>query len=457
MLIKTLLIIALQFVNLTLGLNILMSSKDSWVSKNTRHLYAGLKAEGHDVRLIAPLNNNGHLNDASIANEKSTSSKREQDGQDGQREILNGGDFGHLLPVHQKYYKTIKQLNNLPRGAKNVILKKDLTNMEEKTNLVYNNYFGQDPLDKSVWYVNASPLESLLIAFDILLPQFEPDFKPDLVLLGPDEGLSLTSSTASQQPLFQENHPNSDNGLDSMMRLAMLKKYPVIGVSTGDDHHIYFQDENFFNIQQGVLSKHLLKKNIFTKNIKFINSRVIELINKLKASNEAMLPENVALNVNFPSINHDVSHCTTSWKDKNNNNPTFKQVVYDKKYDHSKHNILPKYELVNDTIRVVGEYSVTADEDVEQQTFVDKKSYYYSHILRRDTSTDATTDTELNSIETSGNPSQDYSDNDDINQIMSNIDELNVLKNCGISVSVNHLIKGNGLDKDFFDLESLFN
>lgn len=456
MLIKTLLIIALQFVNLTLGLNILMSSKDSWVSKNTRHLYAGLKAEGHDVRLIAPLNNNGHFNDANLANEESASSKREQEEQDEQREIVNGGDFGHLLPVHQKYYKTIKELNNLPRGAKNVILKKDLNSVEE-TNVVSNNYFGQDPLDKSVWYVNASPLESLLIAFDVLLPQFDPEFKPDLVLLGPDEGLSLTPTTASQQPLFQENHPNSDNGLDSMMRLAMLKKYPVIGVSTGDDHHIYFQDENFFNIQQSVLSKQLLKKNVFTKNIKFINSRVIDLINKLKTSNEAILPENMALNVNFPSMNHDVSHCTTSWKNKNSNDPTFKQVVYDKKYQHSKNNILPKYELVNDTIHIVGKYSVRVDEDVEEQTFVDKKSYYYSHILRRATSLDATIDSESPSSQTSENPSQDYSDNDDINQIMSNIDELNVLKNCGISVSVNHLIKGNGLDKGFFDLESLFN
>lgn len=447
MLIKILLVIALQFVNLTLGLNILMSSKDSWVSKNTRHLYAGLKAEGHNVRLIAPLNNNGHINDAGLA---SGASKREQGDQGEQREILNGGDFGHLLPVHQKYYKAINKLNNLPRGAKNVILKKDLESAGDKSaETVSNNYFGQDPLDESVWYVNASPLESLLIAFDVLLPQFEPDFKPDLVLLGPDEGLSLTPSTASNQPLFHEKHPNSDNGLDSMMRLTMLKKYPVIGVSTGDDHHIYFQDENFFNIQQNVLSKQLLKKNVFTKNIKFINGKVIDLINKLTTSEQGILPENVALNVNFPSINHDVSHCTTSWKNKNNNDPNFQQVVYDKKYDHSKHNILPKYELINNTIHIVGEYSVNIDEDAEQQTFVDKKSYYYSHILRRSSSTDSLT-------EPSG-VNQDYSDNDDINQIMSNIDELNVLKNCGISVSVNHLIKGNGLGKDFFDLESLFN
>lgn len=448
MLIKTLLVIALQFVNLTLGLNILMSSKDSWVSKNTRHLYAGLKAEGHNVRLIAPLNNNGHINDAGLASEGNGASKREQGEQEEQREILNGGDFGHLLPVHQKYYKAIKKLNNLPRGAKNVISKKDLESADGKSaETISNNYFGQDPLDESVWYVNASPLESLLIAFDVLLPQFEPDFKPDLVVLGPDEGLSLTPSTASHQPLFHENHPNPDNSLDSMMRLTMLKKYPVIGVSTGDDHHIYFQDENFFNIQQNVLSKQLLKKNVFTKNIKFINGRVIDLINKLTTSEQGILPENVALNVNFPSINHDVSHCTTSWKNKNNNDPTFQQVVYDKKYDQSKHNILPKYEVVNDSIHIVGEYSVNIDEDAEQQTFVDKKSYYYSHILRR--STDSTT-------EPTG-VSQDYSDNDDINQIMSNIDELNVLKNCGISVSVNHLIKGNGLGKDFFDLESLFN
>lgn len=450
MLIKTLLVIALQFVNLTLGLNILMSSKNSWVSKNTRHLYAGLKAEGHNVKLIAPLNNNGHITEAGLASENNGASKREQGEQEEKREIVNGGDFGHLLPVHQKYYKTIKKLNNLPRGAKNVILKKDLENSDGRsTETVRNNYFGQDPLDESVWYVNASPLESLLIAFDVLLPQFEPDFKPDLVVLGPDEGLSLTPSTSSHQPLFHENHPNSDNVLDSMMRLTMLKKFPVIGVSTGDDHHIYFQDETFFNIQQNVLSKQLLKKNVFTKNIKFINARVIDLINKLTTSEQGILPENVALNVNFPSINHDVSHCTTSWKNKNNNDPTFKQVVYDKKYDHSKHNILPKYELVNDTIHIVGEYRVKIDEDAEQQTFVDKKSYYYSHILRRSSSTDSTT-------EPSG-VSQDYSDNDDINQIMSNIDELNVLKNCGISVSVNHLIKGHGLGKDFFDLESLFN
>lgn len=454
MLIKTLLIIVLQFVNLTLGLDILVSSKDSWVSKNTRHLYSGLKAEGHNVKLIAPLNHNGHTNDEGLAGESNRASKREQGGQ---REIVNGGDFGHLLPVHQKYYKTVKKLNNLPRGAKNVILKKHLDDAENDNSIkkISTNYFGQDPLDESIWYVNTSPLESLLIAFDVLLPQYEPDFKLDLVILGPDEGLSLTPSTANDQPLFFENHPSSDNVLDSMMRLAMLKKYPVIGVSTGDDHHIYFQDETFFNIQQNLLSKQLLKKNIFTKNIKFINKRVIEIINKLTASNEG-LPENVALNVNFPSINHDVSHCTTSPNNKNNNDPTFKQVVYDKKKTHIKHNVLPKYQLMNDSIVITGEYNVNIDEDAEQQTFVDKKSYYYSHILRRASSTGSTNETDSKSMETSVDPSQDYSDNDDLNQIMSNIDELKVLKNCDISVSVNHLIKGNGLDKDFFDLESLF-
>ena len=149
MLIKTLLVIALQFVNLTLGLNILMSSKNSWVSKNTRHLYAGLKAEGHNVKLIAPLNNNGHITEAGLASENNGASKREQGEQEEKREIVNGGDFGHLLPVHQKYYKTIKKLNNLPRGAKNVILKKDLENSDGgSTETVRNNYFGQDPFGR---------------------------------------------------------------------------------------------------------------------------------------------------------------------------------------------------------------------------------------------------------------------------------------------------------------------
>lgn len=448
MLTRTLFIIALQFVNLALGLNVLLSSKDSWVSKNTRHLYAELRDQGHNVKLVAPLNNGMHVNGGGLSSEETKDVKRDEAMH---REVVNGGDFGHLLPVHQTYYRTIKKLNSLPRGAKNVILKKHLDETEETTESAQNfnnNYFGHDPLDESIWYVNASPLETLLIAYDVLLPQFLPDFKPDLVILGPDEGLSLTPSVANELPLFHNNHPNMDDGLDAMMRLTMMKKYPVIGVSTGDDHHIYFQDENYFNIQQNVLSKQLSKKNVFTKNIKFINNKVVELINKLSASS-TILPENVSLNVNFPSMNHDVSHCTTSLKN-NVNNPKFQQVAYNKKNVPVKTNMLPKYELVDGRISINGNYDVNANlaQDIEQQTFVDKKSYYYSHILKREESSESTEAEGL---------SQDYSDNDDLNKIMNNIDELNVLKDCGISVSVNHLINGNGLDKDFLDLESLLN
>lgn len=453
MLRSTLLLLGLHFLSFSWGLNILLSTKDSWVSKNTRHLYRGLKDEGHNVKLIAPLYNNAEGFESS-ATEENKNGKREET-----NEIANGGDFGHLLPVHQTYYKTVKKLNQVPRGAKNVILKKDLETAEEpETSGKHNSKsFGQDPLDSSVWYVNASPLQTLLVAYDVILPQFCPEFKPDLVILGPDEGLSLTASTPKDQLLFQKDQ-YVETGLESMLLLSMIKKFPVIGFSTGDNHHIYYQDESYFNIQQDVLSKQLLKKNVFTKNIKFINKKVIEMISKLSESTGALLPESMALNVNFPSVNHDVSHCTTSTKNKNNNDPDFKQVVFNSKHTKAKVAQLPKYEVVNGDLEIIGFYDVeitSRDDEREEQTFVDKKSAYYNHIQNNARATEIIKLSSKEMQESEHNLPQDFSDNEDLNELMNNIDELNVLKSCGISVSVNHLTRGNGLSKEAFDIESL--
>ncbi|KAM9912964.1 hypothetical protein OXX80_014291 [Metschnikowia pulcherrima] len=88
-------------------------------------------------------------------------------------------------------------------GAKKVISEKASKEYEseferQKSKLVSERAYGQDPLNPNFWYVNGSPLEALSIAFNVILPKHRVDFKPDLVLLGPNEGLHLSHEFSSK-------------------------------------------------------------------------------------------------------------------------------------------------------------------------------------------------------------------------------------------------------------------
>lgn len=379
------------------ALNVLISSTDSWVLKNTRYLADSLRHEGHKVVLVAPLYNSPAHN----------------------ADLADGGDFGHLLPVHQTYYRNL-QLMNAPRGAKKVI--KGKSQGEVRTQK-----FGQDPMDADAWYVNSDPVSTLLVALDVVLPNYYGGFVPDVVVLGPNEGLASTpESSAAGKDLLDLSH---------MVRLAQLKNYTTISVSTEDLHHIYFQDERFFNPQAE--HKKGMKKNVFAKNMRFVNKRIGELVAKVSA-----VPAPFTLNVNFPSLNHPESRCFTR-KNARLVNPYFKQVVYE---DISVppallRTLLPAYELVNGELSQTGEYELSytgpSNDDTAESTFVDKRSSYYLERLG----------SELVLAFFSGS--------DKKKSVTENPFETAVLNSCQIAVTVSHLTAGNGLDASHLNLEKL--
>ncbi|ODV69120.1 hypothetical protein HYPBUDRAFT_136227 [Hyphopichia burtonii NRRL Y-1933] len=458
--------IIISYLSVTNALNILISSKDSWVSKNTRYLYQSLKEQNHSVILSAPL-----YHDPNSHQETNSPGKRS-----GATSTKDGGDFGHLLPVHQTYYKNNQKVSSLPKRAKNIIGKKDEEEFEAGiASTISTSSYGQDPLDHDIWYVNASPLNTLLITYDVLLPTYYPDFVPDLVILGPNEGLSLTDYNHPSDIFVDLEDHSYEDALESMIKLTQLKDFPVMAVSTEDNHHIYYQDEHFFKIQKPTLTESLKKKNAFAKNILFINEQISQLIDLL-FSKTSISKNQISLNINFPSMNHDQSNCFTSVSKKSSKNPKYKQASSKIMKNHSKHTIsIPNYILNHGEITSSGSYNITVDYpkdkdpkillqtnliDEPKSTFVDKRSYYYQQKVKLGSPS------EIAKIENSIAKrndenielTQSISDNEELNSLINNnIEEINVLKNCGISVSIGHLSLSDGVSEDIFRLLDLFN
>ncbi|RLV86093.1 hypothetical protein JA9_004958 [Meyerozyma sp. JA9] len=470
------LLIFLICANLALTLNILLSTSDSWVTKNVRHLKAALEAENHTIVAIAPIYDDmrfqnfvGDKNLVSISMLYNAHSRAKRSAQSA-RAITDGGDFGHLLPVHQNYYKHLKAMNSATGKKPGHSVHKDDDPQESAES---SDAFSQDPLDPTFWYINSVPASALLIGLDIILPQYYPDFKPDLVILGPQEGISYTPQGVS-------DHYES---IQAMAVISASQNYPTITVSCEDRHHVYYQDEHFFNPQQ---NKHKrFKNNVFSRNICFTNTQIVNLVTKLKgkAGHAGLLPPQVALNVIIPSINHDYSHCATSANPKAKLNPQFKQVVFQINTPPSTlPRLLPKYRLtdnriqksyqlkssgfeksVNNKDEVVGRVIEEASEEQEfyekgdSPTFVDKKSYYYLETLRNYAKHPWNvfySDSNIKEFQRGG--LDQLSDNDDLNSLLNNEDESAMLNNCHISVAVNHMTLGFGLGPEVFDVERLF-
>lgn len=425
------LLILLKVIEPVWGLNILLATRNSWVSLNVRYLHKALQEAGHNAILVGTLEENGDRS----TDEVGSLPKIRQDGKSS-----NSGDFGYLLPVHQKYYSVLKKLSEAPRGAKGVVKMRSET---DETPVISNEIYGQDPLDRTAWYVNMHAVSSLIVALDIILPEHLPEFTPDLILLGPNEGISMT-------PLTRDGDMADSNTFNSMIELSMLRGYPTMAVSSADINHIFFKDEKYFNVQYKELDKQLSKKHSFVKNIKFINHKILNLISKLE--NTGSLEPGMALNINIPSINLDWSRCDASLKHLERS-PDFKQVVYNSKPQNFEQIRTPLYQLVDGKIEMLlisalyGKIvaKVTAEkEEEEQSTFVDKRSKYYEH-LKHMTSVDQQSEDE----------NQELLESDSANAYMENIPEFKILSDCGISVNVLHVTEGAGLGSEVFNLTSV--
>ncbi|EEQ36124.1 hypothetical protein CLUG_00247 [Clavispora lusitaniae ATCC 42720] len=398
-------------------LNILMSSTDSWVSKNPRYLYRALIEEGHNVMYVGPLHSH-------IDNHESEKDQL-------LRRSTSGGDFGHLTEASQEYYRNNRKFKVLARGAKNVVRRKDSSEFDayfDSQTLVSESSIGQDPLNRDFWYVDGTPFQSLSVALTEIIPKHAATFQPDLIIVGPNEGLHLsTSSENTEMGFTMEDLSAKENQVESMVQLAKVHKYPVISVSTEDNHHIYFENEEYFNVEEAKYED-LFKDNVVAQNVKFVNEKVISLVEKMALSLDGFL----SLNVNFPSINHKSSSCFTHGSSA----PDFVQVVRKNPNSggvYGKILTVPQVIIENDSVVVGDMLHYKLSEELENaEEISDVEQLRIKHLL------------------SSGSLSRSsHKQHETVNR-----EELQALKKCKIAVSVNHLTKGNNLDKTSLNIHS---
>ncbi|KAF2807008.1 acid phosphatase precursor [Mytilinidion resinicola] len=130
---------ALSLASVANGLSILMSNDDGFGSGNLRELYKILKADGHDVWIVAPAT--------------------DQSGQGGRSDFSK---FANLTAP--------SEFNLIPAGAPAI---------------------GPDPIDNQIWYYNGTPAACVFVALDYVLPRYGSFKTPDLVVSGPNFGTNL--------------------------------------------------------------------------------------------------------------------------------------------------------------------------------------------------------------------------------------------------------------------------
>lgn len=265
------------FLFVTLGncLNIILSTSDSWVTKNVRSLYQDLINENHHVLLVGPLYQSSALFDLDIGQNSHMRGYNEEDSVViNNKENNDGGDFDHLIPANQMFYKNMKKINF--KRVKNIPSQLDM-----KRDLLPNvdgESFGNDPLDKNCWYVNsANPVNILSIFMDNLLPKYYPDFQPDMIVFGPIE-----------------SNDNDQEILNEVSKFANFKNIPAITISSSDNKHVYYNEVN----------GQLKKIN------KFMNSKISDMIKQISTTK---LPDHHSVNMKFPKYLN--SYCL---REKNN-------------------------------------------------------------------------------------------------------------------------------------------
>lgn len=324
-------------------LNILLSTTDSWVTKNSRLLYADLVQKNHTVVLVAPLHQLVFSDkDLKLLND----------------EIRDGGDFGHLLPSNQMYFKNLlklDKLNKLDERPKGLLTKKDLEQIDAELDeqfqahgdfdILHTNQLGFDPLDKNCWFVNSNdPVDILSIATDHLLPTVYPDFVPDLAIVGPTSG----------------DGEGVDTMVTEMEKYLLVKNIPTISINSMESTHIYFKND--------LLSR---KGNKFALVAKYQNTKIIELIEGLQRKG---LSSDYALNIKFPEYDSNCkmrSNFEFTAFDKLTDFAYDTYVVEDKK--------LVKGDLINVNAFGISLQKSLEEEDEEERFFVNKDSNYYKY------------------------------------------------------------------------------
>ncbi|KAI5959428.1 uncharacterized protein KGF55_005406 [Candida pseudojiufengensis] len=262
--------ILIQFVlSITVALNIIITSTDNWCSSKTRRLQQHLMEKGHNTISISPLY------------QQNLNLEIPETFKIGNNAIKNGGEYGHLKQKIR--HDSTKYLGK--RGAKQVIFEQPEEFITERYNFqsfessILNNQYGQDPENFNAWYTNSNAESMINIAFNTILPKFYPEFKVDLVIIGPND----------------DN--NNDNVIKNMLNDVNVEhSIHAIGISTKDKDTMYFKD--------------LKNKSILQKNIDLINQittqTIVQNLNKLTTNDNKL-----SLFIKFPSLNYKSSICRT--------------------------------------------------------------------------------------------------------------------------------------------------
>lgn len=349
------LLIVFSYLSSVLSLNILLSTTDSWVTKNLRLLYNDLLEQNHSVILVGPLYQTAQSLDATDGISSS--------------DVLDGGDFGHLLPSNQIYYNNLKKLNdigfmssNYPKG---VLKQREIDSLNEKYDETKlheiqesnNNQFGFDPLDTNCAYVNTNNPINMLSAFlNTILPKHFSDFEIDLAIVGPTEGDSEKTIEV----------------VNEMTKFLLVQNIPTISVVSADSNHVYFKNKSLNQ-----------QNNIFTKIKKFQNRKIINTINELN-QRDILLPDFHSIQLLFPRYYNSNCklHSVYRFADEDRllklNFSEFSLVDNKLINTNTKQLNLQKKQEIMDLREGKAIESVDDDESV----FVDKMSNYYQHKMK---------------------------------------------------------------------------
>ena len=203
-----------------LALNILVSNDDGFETANVRALKSRLQAAGHVVLVSAPTQNNSG----------------------------RGGFVEFLRPLTPLARDT--RYASVRAGAPGV---------------------GADPIDPQVYYVDSTPVASLLHGLDVLAPKIFGG-QPDLVISGPNEGNNT-------------GLVNNSSGTVANALYAINRGIPAIAVS---------------DARTGSRSWTQLAPGAVEYETADIVVEIVHALERSRVGNKALLPAGTGLNVNIP-------------------------------------------------------------------------------------------------------------------------------------------------------------
>ncbi|ODV83668.1 hypothetical protein CANARDRAFT_24902 [[Candida] arabinofermentans NRRL YB-2248] len=178
MLLSNLITVATTLITSATAKNILLTNDDGWAATNIRALYRDLRAEGHNVVMVAPA-------------------------------VQMSGNGGKIQ---------LPQDTNLPQDA--------LFDYPPAGSPSW----GHEVDDMNVWYFNGTPAACVMAGLDYIIPNYFNNMTIDLVLSGPNEGDNMGERDFVL------------SGTVGSIYYAIERGYPGIALSGANGNNSFFKD-----------------------------------------------------------------------------------------------------------------------------------------------------------------------------------------------------------------------